>query len=161
MGTARQSSKMQITFLSVFLGLCSARPLDSSNQEDDHEGSGSEDYPRVQFAALSGDDYPDLVLTWSDGYQINVPVTSDGDCVYSGHMPVDDESMVMVTGCDPMELGVQITSEVWGDMVFNTKDSVVIEEEIERAEAEFDYNNYSEQDSDDGQTDYYNYNNNY
>ena len=48
------------------------------------------------------------------------------DCIYSGNMMVCPTSTALVTGCKGDMQGVQIQSKVFGDMIFDLQDGVVM-----------------------------------
>ena len=67
-----------------------------------------------------------LIIQYKDNQTIKAHLEDEDDCIYSGYMVGCTSSRVVVTGCVGMVQSVQIQSRMFGDMVFTTRDGVVV-----------------------------------
>jgi len=61
-----------------------------------------------------------LTIRWSNNFTAVAQLTDEKkeDCIFHGKFVEDEESEVLVTGCTPDELSVQIQSSMYGDELF-------------------------------------------
>ena len=88
--------------------------------------------------------YLRLILTWSDCEKNYADLENKGDCIHDGIVTGDQESTVLVTGCDDEKIDVQIHSELIGDWIFSTVDGLAFALEAIESDDGYDYIDYFE-----------------
>merc|ERR1712086_1169012 len=66
-----------------------------------------------------------LIIKSTDDQLMTAKLVKEDDCIFTGYMVGCPESTVVVTGCPGEARGVQIQSDMFGDMAFTTEDGVV------------------------------------
>jgi hypothetical protein len=86
-----------------------------------------------------------FTLTWVDGRVMEIAMTDEDYCIFTGVLPDDLSSSVLVTGCahEGEEISIQIQSSVHGDLLFTSKDGLP----QPLPDDDYDYSEYTTQES--------------
>ena len=73
---------------------------------------------------------------------MKIAMTDENDCIYTGVLPDDLSSSVLVTGCahEGEDISVQIQSSVHGDLLFTSKDGLP----QQLPDDDYDYSQYED-----------------